>query len=88
MPRYHFDIAGKEVFDSLRAELPDTEAARTRAIDLAINIGKHLLDPPANAVRVIDEEGAVLFRVPIRRSTKRDATLGQDDNPLSLPPSA
>ena len=59
MPRYHFDIAGKEVFDRLRAELPDTEAG-TRAIDLAINIGKHLLDPPANAVRVIDEEGSGL----------------------------
>lgn len=35
MPRYHFDIAGRKVFDSLAAVLPDTEAARTHAIDLA-----------------------------------------------------
>jgi hypothetical protein len=65
MPRYHFDIAGRKVFDSLAAVLPDTEAARTHAIDLATNIGKHTLT--ANAVRVIGEEGSVLFRVPIRR---------------------
>ena len=67
MPRYHFDIAGRKVFDSLGAVLPDTEAARTHAIDLATNIGENTLEPPANAVRVIDEDGSVLFRVPIRR---------------------
>jgi hypothetical protein len=68
MPRYHFDIAGAKVVDRLGAVLPDTEAARTHAIELATNVGKHTLEPPANAVRVIDAEGCVLFRVPIRRS--------------------
>ena len=62
MPRYHFDIAGRKVFNSLAAVLPDTEAARTLAISLATNIGRYQLESPANAVRVIDEEGAILFR--------------------------
>jgi hypothetical protein len=46
MPRYHFDIAGRKIFDGLHAVLPDTEAARMHAIDLATNIGRHTLDPP------------------------------------------
>ena len=71
MPRYHFDIAGRKVFDSLAAVLPDTEAARTHAIDLATNIAKHTL-----AVRVIDEEGSVLFRVPIRRRPSSEYKTG------------
>ena len=76
MPRYHFDIAGRKVFDSLAAVLPDTEAARTHAIDLATNIAKHTLETPANAVRVIDEEGSVLFRVPIRRRPSSEHKTG------------
>jgi hypothetical protein len=40
MRRYVFDIAGLKVFDSLDAVLPDTESARTRAIELARNLGK------------------------------------------------
>ena len=72
MPRYHFHIAGLKVFDNLGAVLPDTEAARTHAISLAINIGRYQLEPPANAVRVIDDEGAILFRVPIRRCARAD----------------
>jgi uncharacterized protein DUF6894 len=68
MPRYHFHIAGPKVFDILGAVLPDADAARLHAIDLATNVGKHTLEPPVNAVRVIDDEGCVLFRVPIRRS--------------------
>lgn len=67
MPRYHFHVAGLKVFDMLGATLPDTEAARTHAITLATNIGRHQFELPANAVRVIDEKGSVLFRVPIRR---------------------
>ena len=89
MPLYHFAIAGRKVIDTLRAVLPDPEAARTHAIDLATNIGKHTLEPPANAVRVIDEEGSILFRVPIRRSIKLGATIGPHDSLLWLPrPSA
>jgi hypothetical protein len=45
--------------DSLDAVLPDTESARTRAIELARNLGKAQSGLPANAVRVSDEEGAV-----------------------------
>ena len=45
MPRYHFDIAGKEVFDRLRAELPDTEAAYTRD-RLGNQHWKALIGPP------------------------------------------
>lgn len=89
MPLYQFAIAGRKVIDTLRVLLPDPEAARTHAFDLATNIGKHTLEPPANAVRVIDEKGFVLFRVPIRRSVKSDSTLGPDDSLLWLPrPSA
>ena len=86
MPRYHFDIAGRKVFDSLAAVLPDTEAARTHAIDLATNIGKHTLEIPANAVRVIDEEGSVLFRVPIRwRPSSRSPAASLPMRSLLLP---
>ena len=38
MPRYHFHIAGLKVFDILGAVLPDTEAARTHATNLATNM--------------------------------------------------
>ena len=85
MPRYHFDIAGRKVFDSLAAVLPDTEAARTHAIDLASNIGKHTLETPANAVRVIDEEGSVLFRVPIRRRPSSEYKTGAARRIVSPP---
>jgi len=76
MPRYHFHIAGLKVFDILGAVLPDTEAARTHALNLATNIGRYQLEFPANAVRVIDDEGAVLFRVPIRRRPSSEYFLG------------
>jgi uncharacterized protein DUF6894 len=68
--RYHFHIVdGLEVFNSLGAVLADDEAARTRAIELATNIGKNqLADSPIKAIRVTNEQGAILFRVPIRRS--------------------
>ena len=71
MPRYHFHVVdGVEVFDSLQAVLPDNEAARTRAVELATNLGKaNLADLAIKTIQVINDEGAVLFRVPIRRST-------------------
>ena len=71
MPRYHFHIVDDvEVFDSLRQLLPDDEAARTRAVELATNLGKaNLTDLTTKAIRVTNDQGAVLFRVPIRRST-------------------
>jgi hypothetical protein len=71
MPRYHFHVVdGVEVFDSLKAVLPDNEAARTRAIELATNLGKaNLADLIIKTIKVTNDEGEVLFRVPIRRST-------------------
>jgi Domain of unknown function (DUF6894) len=70
MPRYHFHIVdGVEVFDSAGVTLPDNEAARRRALELATNIGKtRWPHRPPKAVRVTNNEGAILFRVPIRRS--------------------
>lgn len=70
MPRYHFHIVdGVEVFDSLTTVLPDNEAARLRAVELATNLGKaHLADLTTRAIRVTNDEGAVLFRVPVQRS--------------------
>lgn len=70
MHRYHIQIVdGLEVFDSLGPVLADDEAARTRAIEMATNIGKtQLTDSQIKAIRVTDEQGAVLFRVPVRHS--------------------
>jgi hypothetical protein len=72
MSRYHFHVVeGLEIFDSQGAVLPDTDAARRRAIELATNLGKaKLANEPGKAatIRVTNETGAVLFRVPIRRS--------------------
>jgi hypothetical protein len=63
-------VDGVEVFDSLKAVLPDDETARTRAIKLAANIGKaNLADLTIKTIKVTNDEGEVLFRVPIRRST-------------------
>jgi hypothetical protein len=71
VPRYQFHVVdGVEVFDSLKAVLPDIEAARTRAVVLATNLGKaNLADLTIKTIQVTDADGAVLFRVPIRRST-------------------
>ena len=71
MPRYQFHVVdGVEIFDSLNAVLPDNESARTRAIELATNLGKASLpDLTIKAIQVTNDQGAVLFRVPIRRST-------------------
>jgi Domain of unknown function (DUF6894) len=42
MPRYHFHIVdGLEVFDSVGATLPNDEAARRHALELATNLEKH-----------------------------------------------
>jgi hypothetical protein len=70
VPQYHFHIVdGVEVFDSLRQVLPDKEAARTRAVELVTNLEKaKLADLYTKAIRVTDDDGEVLFRVPIRRS--------------------
>src|SRR5262245_31374855 len=57
MPRYRTEL-GVEVFDSLRQVLPDNEAARTRAVELATNLGKaNLADLTTKAIRVTNDEG-------------------------------
>jgi Domain of unknown function (DUF6894) len=62
--------SGGQVFDSLKAVLPDNEAARRRAIELATNLAKaNLADLTIKTIQVANDEGAVLFRVPIRRSS-------------------
>jgi hypothetical protein len=69
MRRYQFHIVdGVEVFDSLGATLPDDEAARERAGEIAVSFAKtKSVDSPTKAVRVTNDAGAILFRVPIRR---------------------
>jgi Domain of unknown function (DUF6894) len=71
VPRYQFHVVdGVEVFDSLKTVLPDNEAALTRAVELATNLGRaNLADLTIKVIQVTNAEGEVLFRVPIRRST-------------------
>lgn len=68
MRRYHFHVVdGVEVFDSLGAVLPNDQAAHERAIELARGYARR--GAGTKAIRVTNDEGAILFRVPIRRST-------------------
>jgi len=70
MPRYHFHIVdGAQVFESKGLMLRDNEAARRRALELATNLEKSKF-PHASfkAIRVTNDAGAILFRVPVRRS--------------------
>jgi hypothetical protein len=67
--RYHLHVVdGVEVFDSLGAVLPSDEAARDRAIELAQNFASPA-DTATKAIRVTNDEGSILFRVPIRHPT-------------------
>jgi Domain of unknown function (DUF6894) len=70
MPRYHFQVVdGVEVFDSMGLMLPNDEAARRRALEMATNLEKtRFPHAPFKAIRVTNNEGTILFRVPIRRS--------------------
>lgn len=69
MRRFHFHIAnGTEVFDSLGALLADDAAALKYAEKLARDLARtKLADSPAKHVRVTNEDGDVLFSVPVRQ---------------------
>lgn len=67
MRRYHFHIVdGVEVFDPRGALLPSDDAARKHAENLASNI----VDRRTKAIRVTNDEGAVLFRVPVQNQRR------------------
>ena len=68
MRRYHFHIIdGVKVFDPQGAFLVDDSAARKHAEALARSIQKsELADKPSTVIRVTNEDGEVLFRVPVR----------------------
>jgi hypothetical protein len=68
MPRYHFHVVdGVEMFDSLGATLEGPEAARRHAQRIAAGFSNR----SAHAIRVTDDTGAVLFRIPIRPSSEQ-----------------
>ena len=70
MPRYHFHVVdGVEVFDSLGAFLPNDAAAQRHAIELATGFANKS-NAGIKAVRVTNNEGDILFRIPIRHSPK------------------
>ena len=73
MPRYHFHIVdGVEVFDSIGATFQSDELARVHAEKLAGRFTRiEVYRLHANAIRVISETGAVLFRIPIRQDARR-----------------
>jgi Domain of unknown function (DUF6894) len=64
VPRYHFHIVdGVEVFDSLGAVLLDNEAARTRGVELASNLGKaHLADLTTRAIQVSNDKARFFLK--------------------------
>ena len=67
--RYHFHLVdGVETFDVNGAMLVNDEAARAHAEGLADEYGK-VKNAPTKAIRVTNDQGSILFRVPIRHST-------------------
>ena len=65
--RYHLHIVdivgGVEVFDSLGAVLLDNEAARTRGVELASNLGKaHLADLTTRAIQVSNDKARFFLK--------------------------
>jgi hypothetical protein len=70
MRRYYFHVVdGVEIFDSHGAVLSSHGEALAHAERVANNYrnGKKA-DTPMKAIRVTDDKGSILFRVPIGRS--------------------
>jgi len=69
MRQYYFHVVdGVEIFDSLGARLPNDDAAREYAERVANDYRKaKKADAPTKAIRVTNDQGSILFRVPIRR---------------------
>jgi hypothetical protein len=73
MPRYHFHIVnGHEVFDSQGKPLPNEGAAREYAEMVAKQFAKMPIRTRLHAVRVTNETGDVLFRIPIDKVSKHN----------------
>lgn len=70
MRRYHFHIIDDvSVFDSHGTRLPTDRAARAYAEKVAMELSQsNLFNRKATAVRVTNDVGEVLFRVPFKRS--------------------
>ena len=69
MRRYYFHIIdGVTVFDSLGRKLPDDKAARDHAQKVADYFNRNRVFHGATAVRVTNDLGQVVLRVPFKRS--------------------
>ena len=67
MRRYHFHIIdGVTVFDSLGTKLPDDKAARDHAQKVADYFNRNKVFHGATAVRVTNDLGQVVLRVPFK----------------------
>ncbi len=79
MPRFHFNVHdGSDIWDTDGTELPDLRAARVEAIRLAGEVLKdeseHLASGEAWHMNVVDERGAVLFRIDFRLTASDDSS--------------
>ena len=69
MRRYHFHITdGVTIFHSLATTLPDDKAARTHAQKVADYFARNKVFHGATAVRVTNDQGQVVLRLPFKRS--------------------
>jgi hypothetical protein len=69
MRRYHFHIIdGLTIFDSLGTKLPDDNAARDHAQKVADYFARNKVFHGATAVRVTNDLGEVVYRMPFNRS--------------------
>jgi hypothetical protein len=69
MRRYHFHICdGVQIFDSLGTNLPDDQAACAHAKEVADDLTRSKLFDRATIVRVTNDLGNVVFKLPLSRS--------------------
>ena len=69
MRRYHFHIVdGVTIFDSLGTKLPDDKAARDSAEKVADYVARNKVFHGATAVRVTNDMGEVVYRMPFEGS--------------------
>ena len=67
MPRYYFHITGRlEVEDDEGDELPNVELAMAQAVRIAHDLALDTDDYRGCFVRMTDEEGNELARIPVR----------------------
>ena len=73
MPRYHFHLVdGTEVFDSRGVLLPNDAAAHAYAESLAAEFAGSDTMLKIRGVRVTNEAGELLFRLPVDRRNSID----------------